>query len=626
MVSKMDFDPKGPWGIVRRVMQEYGRKHLWGYVFGTLFMLMVAITTALSAWIISDVVDQVFVDRNIAEVTALVVAVLVISILRGVSLYGSSVIMSRVSNAIRADMQMRIFDHMMKLGVNYFDKTPSSDLIAAIAQRASSPGNTLKTVLTTFGREILSLVGLVTVMIIQSPAMSLIVLVIGPIAVVGVRYLVRRIRNAAKGEIEGMTGIISATQEAAHGIRIVKAFNLEPVMAKRTMDSVEWVRQRSNRISAITAGTSPLMETLGGVAIAGVMMWAGYQTIFANSTPGPFVSFVAALLLAYEPAKRLANTRVSLERDVIGAKTVYRILDARPSLDSNPEGPELTVAGGEITFKDVTFGYRSKKPVLRDFNFTATPGKVTALVGPSGSGKSTIINLIERFYDVQQGEILIDGQNISKVRIASLRNNIALVSQDTVIFRGTVRENIRFGRPSATDAEVEEAARNAMAHEFIEHMPEGYDTELEAGGGQMSGGQRQRLAIARAMVRDARIILLDEATSALDAESEHQVQIAFDRLMVGRTTIVIAHRLSTILGADRICVVVGGQIVESGKHAELIATSRHYARIYHLQFERHVEPKADGDDGDDGLGVFVDGPGVSVEPEGTAFVRAGRTG
>jgi subfamily B ATP-binding cassette protein MsbA len=344
MFSKIEFDPKGPWGIVQRVMKEYGRKHAWGYIFGTLFMLMVAVTTALSAWIISDVVDQVFVDRDMAQVTALVVAVLVISIARGVSLYGSSVIMSRISYAIRADMQMRVFDHIMKLGVNYFDKTPSSDLIAAMTQRASSPGNTLKTVLTTFGREILSLVGLVTVMIIQSPGMSLIVLLIGPIAVIGVRFLVKRIRSAAKGELEGMTGIIAATQEAAHGIRIVKAFNLEPVMTKRTMDSVEFVRWRSNRIAAVTAGTSPLMETLGGVAIAGVMLWAGYQTIFAESTPGPFVSFVAALLLAYEPAKRLANTRVSLERDVIGAKTVYRILDAKPALDPNPDGPELTVS------------------------------------------------------------------------------------------------------------------------------------------------------------------------------------------------------------------------------------------------------------------------------------------
>ncbi|MBN9023626.1 MAG: ABC transporter ATP-binding protein, partial [Rhizobiales bacterium] len=584
---------------------------------------------ALSAWIISDVVDQVFVDRNIAEVTALVVAVIVISVARGVSLYGSSVIMTRISNAIRSDIQMRVFDHLVKLGVNYFDKTPSSDLIAAMTQRASSPGNTLKTVLTTFGREVLSLVGLVTVMIIQSPGMSFIVLVIGPIAVVGVRQLVKRIRNAAKGELEGMTGIIAATQESAQGIRIVKAFNLEPVMRQRTSNSVEWVRMRSNRIGAITAATSPMMETLGGFAIAGVMLWAGYQTIFADSTPGPFVSFITALLLAYEPAKRLANTRVVLERDTIGAKTIFRILDAKPGLDSNPDGPELEVGPGEIVFRDVTFGYRTKKPVLRNFDFTAAAGKVTALVGPSGSGKSTIINLIERFYDVQSGAIEVDGQNISTVRLASLRNNVALVSQDTVIFRATVRENIRFGRLSATDEEVEVAARNAMADEFITNLPEGYDTELEAGGGQLSGGQRQRLANARAMLRDAPILLLDEATSALDAESEHQVQIAFDRLMAGRTTIVIAHRLSTVLGADRICVMVNGEIVESGRHAELLQLGKHYARIYHLQFERHVEPRTEGPGGDDTVAPLVGEIAVEdpdEDADGEALLRAGLRG
>ncbi|HET7716517.1 MAG TPA: ABC transporter ATP-binding protein, partial [Bauldia sp.] len=552
--------------------------------------------------------------------------VLVISLVRGISLYGSAVVLSRIGNAIRADMQMRIFDHLLKLGVNYFDRTQSSELISAMTVRAQSAGSTLNTVMTSFGRDLLSVIGLVAVMLIQSPGMSVIVLVIGPIAVLGVRYLVRRIRTATRGELDGITGIISSTQETAHGIRIVKAFNLESAMKKRTWDSVDYVRQRANRMGAISAGTSPLMETLGGFAIAGVMMWAGYETIFQGSTPGPFVSFVTALLLAYEPAKRLANTRVMLEREAFGAKTLYRILDAEPSLNANPDGPELAVSGGEIVFEEVTFGYRRNRPVLRDFNFRAAPGKVTALVGPSGSGKSTIINLIERFYDVQSGRILIDGQDISVVRLASLRNNIALVSQDTVIFKASVRENIRFGRPSATDEEVEEAARNAMAHDFILQMRDGYDTELDSGGGKLSGGQRQRIAIARAMLRDAPIILLDEATSSLDAESEHQVQVAFDRLMSGRTTIVIAHRLSTILGADRICVVAGGQIIESGRHAELLALGKHYARIYHLQFEKH---DADGKTKipiagttHQGLGVFVDGPGVSVEPKGTAFVRA----
>jgi subfamily B ATP-binding cassette protein MsbA len=365
-------------------------------------------------------------------------------------------------------------------------------------------------------------------------------------------------------------------------------------MRTRMNQAIETVRQRGNRIGAIKAQTSPLMETLGGFAIAGVMLWAGYQTIYEGVRPGAFVSFVAAILLAYEPAKRLANTRVGIERGVVGVQFIYAILDTKPTLDTNPDGPELKVEHGDVVFRNVNFNYRKRTAVLTDFNFNAPAGKVTALVGPSGSGKSTIISLIERYYDVQSGTIAIDGQDISKVRLASLRDNLALVSQDTVIFDATVRENIRFGRPSATDEEVEEAARNAMAHDFILALKGGYDHELGDAGKSLSGGQRQRIAIARAMLRDAPIILLDEATSSLDSESENQVQIAFDRLMAGRTTIVIAHRLSTILSADQICVLVRGNVVESGRHAELIAAGKHYARLYYLQFEKHADDEAAG--------------------------------
>ncbi len=301
------------------------------------------------------------------------------------------------------------------------------------------------------------------------------------------------------------------------------------------------------------------------------------------------MSFITAILLAYEPAKRLANTRVGLERSVIGVRFCYNILDTETTMDPNPDGPELAVTEGDIRFDKVDFGYRKKTPVLREFDFHAEGGKLTALVGPSGSGKSTIMSLLERFYDVSSGTITIDGQDISKVRIASLRDQLALVSQHTSIFRDTIRENIRFGRASATDEEVETAARNAMAYDFIMATPEGFETELEEGSGLLSGGQLQRLAIARAMLRDAPIILLDEATSSLDSESENQVQIAFERLMAGRTTIVIAHRLSTVLGASKICVVVDGKITESGRHADLLAAGKQYARLYKLQFERHED-------------------------------------
>jgi ATP-binding cassette subfamily B protein len=587
-LSFLKFDPHGPWPLIGRLFREAGKKHTGGYIIATIFMVLVAGTTALSAWILRDVVDQVFVDRDLATLTFLVGGVVVISLVRGIALYGSTVTLTRVGNAIVAEMQMRVFRHLLDLGMNYYDRTHSSELIAAMSVRARAAGEVLNTVLTSFGRDLLSVIGLVTVMIIQSPWMSLIVLVIAPIAIVGVNRLLRQMRDVAKAEFQGMSQIISAMQETAQGIRIVKAFNLESAMMSRMGEAVDSVRKRSDKVGAIKARTSPLMETLGGFAIAGVMLWAGYETIYSGTKPGAFVSFIAAILLAYEPAKRLANTRVGIERSVAGIKFLYKILDTKPSMDPNLDGPDLKVERGDVLFKKVTFAYRRNPPVLQDFNFHAPAGKVTALVGPSGSGKSTIMALIERYYDAASGKIQIDGQDIHKVRLASLRDQIALVSQDTVIFRASVRENLRFGRPSATDAEVEQAAKDAMAHDFIMETKQGYDTELEEGGAQLSGGQRQRIAIARAMLRDAPIILLDEATSSLDSESENQVQVAFDRLMAGRTTIVIAHRLSTVLGADQICVLVRGQVVETGRHAELIAAGKHYSRLYYLQFEKHA--------------------------------------
>lgn len=592
-------DEKGPWPIIARLFREGWRKYLPGYAVASFFMLFVAATTALTAWIIGDVVDDVFIDQDVNQLLLLAGGIFAISAIRGISLYGSAVALARTGNRIVADMQKRLYDHVLNLGVGYFDKTHSSLLITAISNRVSSAAGVLNTVLTSFVRDFLSVVGLVTVMVIKNPILSVIVLVIGPIALIGVSGLVKRIRKVARAEFGGMAQIIASMQETAAGVRIIKAFNLESAMRTRMQTSVEDVRQRRDKIAVIRARTSPLMETLGGFAVAGVILWAGYSTIYAGQKPGSFMSFITAILLAYEPAKRLANTRVGLERNVVGVRFVYEILDTPVTMDSNLDGPDLKVSAGGIRFEKVRFGYRRNKPVLKKFNFVAEPGKVTALVGPSGSGKSTIMNLIERFYDVQDGTITIDDQDISKVRIASLRDQIAIVSQHTTIFRDTIRENIRFGRPSATDEEVEEAARNAMAYDFIMNTPDGFDTELEEGTGSLSGGQVQRISIARAMIRDAPIILLDEATSSLDSESEHQIQLAFDHLMAGRTTIVIAHRLSTILGADKICVLVNGQVVESGKHAELLASGKQYARLYQLQFAKLADDDKAPEDNED---------------------------
>jgi ATP-binding cassette subfamily B protein len=426
-------------------------------------------------------------------------------------------------------------------------------------------------------------------MVIQSPAMSLIALVIGPIAVWAVTGLVKRIRALARGEFRSMTKVIASMQETAQGIRIVKALNLEPLMRERMDDAIEGVRQRANKIAAIQARTSPLMETLGGMAIAGVMFWAGYATIFLDQKPGAFMSFITAILLAYEPAKRLARTHVEIEANLIGVRMMYELLDTKSTMEMNRGGPCLAVESGEVRFEKVDFSYRPKEKLFKNFDFVAEGGQMTALVGPSGSGKSTLMALILRFYDPRGGKILVDKQDIAGIDVASLHDQIAFVSQEVVLFNDTIRQNIRFGRPDATDAEIEQAARDAMAHEFISALPHGYDSLIGEHGANLSGGQRQRLAIARAMLRDASIILLDEATSSLDSESEHQVQLAFDRLMQGRTTIVIAHRLSTVLGADKICVLCKGEIVEEGHHSALLAADKQYARLYNLQFRQQAE-------------------------------------
>jgi ATP-binding cassette subfamily B protein len=582
----------GSLALIKRLVSETGREFLPRYAVVVVLGLIIAGTTGLNAWIIKDLINKVFFDREAAMLFVLTGIVIANGFVRGFSLYVSSLILGRIGNAIVARTQKRLFDHMLTLGADFYDRTPSSDLITRLSHNAVAARQVLDIVINSTSRDALSLVALVAVMVIQSPLMSLIVLIIGPLAIYGINRLVRRVRTVARQEFTSQTMVISDMQDTALGIRVVKAFNLEGAMGERMNASIEALRQRADKIVKITARSSPQMEVLGGLAIAIIVLWAGYQTIYLGVQPGALMSFIAAIALAYEPAKRLARTQIGLEAGLVGVRLMYELLDTPSTLAANPNGPELKVRAGEVKFSDVDFAYRSEAPLFRGFNFTAAGGKTTALVGPSGSGKSTVMSLIERFYDISGGAITIDGQDIAAVKLSSLRDNIAMVSQDTYLFRASIRENIRFGRPSATDAEVEQAARQAMAHDFILATVSGYDTELGGQGMQLSGGQRQRLAIARAMLRNAPIVLLDEATSALDSESEHQVQIAFERLMRGRTTIVIAHRLSTVVHADKIAVLVDGRVVEEGRHEELLAADRQYARFYRLQFEPRARDAA----------------------------------
>ncbi len=578
----------GSIALIRRLFAESARDYVGRFAIAFGLLGLVALATAGAAWITKDIVDGIFFERDRSLLVVIPLTIGGLFILRGFAAYGANVILARTGNRIVARLQKRLFDRILAFDVQDFARIESSDLINRMSRNATAARDVINGVAGGFGRDFLTLVALLAVMVIQSPLMSLIAFTAGPIAIIGVTSVIRRIRRIARAEFHSLGQVIAAMQETAAGIRIIKAFNLEPLMRRRMDTAIEDVRERADKIAVVGARTGPIMETFGGIAVGAITLWAGYAVLVLGAAPGSFMAFTTAMLLAYEPATRLARLQVQIEQNLVGVRLMYELLDLEPALAADPDAPALAVARGEIAFDEVDFAYPGKPPLFRGLSFVAGAGETTALVGPSGAGKSTVIALLERFFAPGAGRVLIDGQDIAAVEVASLRHNIALVSQDVQLFRGTVRDNIRFGRPDASDIEVETAAAGAMAADFIRALPHGYDTEVGEGAAQLSGGQRQRLAIARAMLRDAPIVLLDEATSALDSESEHQVQLAFDHLKRGRTTLVIAHRLSTVLNADRILVFVDGMIVEDGRHADLLAAGRQYARLYRLQFDHEL--------------------------------------
>ena len=403
--------------------------------------------------------------------------------------------------------------------------------------------------------------------------------------------IIKRIRKIATAEYQGIIQVISALQEAIIGNKLIKSYNLEPHMSGRFTEAISAVEKRANKMAIVSSRTSPLMEFMGGLAVASIIFYGGYRNVVGGEEANSLIAFLTALIIAYEPIKRIARMNVTLQGSLIGVKMLYDVLDSDYSIPDVPGAKDLRVHQGDITLDHLSFSYRPGLPVVRDVSLVCPGGHVTALVGPSGSGKSTILNLIERFYRPNAGTVAIDGQDLAQTTTASLRRNVSLVSQDTFLFSDTLRNNIRLARPAATDAEIEAAARAAYAHDFILEQPQGYDTQVGENGGSLSGGQRQRISIARAFLKNAPILLLDEATSALDSESEQQIQRAFDQLMQGRTTLVIAHRFSTIRNARTIHVLNDGRLVASGTHQELVGDSASlYAHLYRLQYQEAAVP------------------------------------
>ncbi|MDF3215108.1 MULTISPECIES: ABC transporter ATP-binding protein [Mesorhizobium] len=569
--------------LVARLIRESFYQHRFGYGAAILSMLVVAATTGASAWILKEITDEFVVFKRIDRVNLIAGGVATIFILKGLANFIQAYFMSRVGNAIIADRQRKIYDRILAQGIEFYHSTSSSDLITRMTNNAQAARNVLDLVVTSYVRDLLSLVVLVGVMVWQQPALSIICFVVGPLAIYGVNRILKRVRKFAAMEFRSVGQIVQVMQETAIGVRVVKSFNLEGAMRNRMYKAVSDVENRANNIATLEAATSPVMETLAGLAIAGAIFVSGFLVLQGGQMPGNIMAFIGALLFAYEPAKRLARVRISLESGIVGVRMMFELADQPLTLVEKPDAKPLLAGPGEIRFDAVDFAYQKGPPVLDRFDLTLAPGKMTALVGPSGGGKSTILNLIMRMYDPQSGRVLFDGHDISHATLASLREKIAYVSQDTFLFAGTIMHNIRLGREGATDDEVIAAAKAANAHDFISAQAKGYETDVGENGGLLSGGQRQRISIARAMLRNAEILLLDEATSALDAESEALFRDALQQLTEGRTTIVIAHRLSTVHQADTIVVLEAGKVVESGPHKTLLQQGGLYQKLYEYQ-------------------------------------------
>ena len=571
--------------LIRRLLTEQGLVHWRKYAVAFVFMATAAGCTAASAYLIGDVINQAYVNRSLPGIITLGVATVVLFAVKGLATYVHSVVLSRIGNRIVADNQRAVFAKLLNEGLGFFSDRHSTEFVARLSTGAAAATQVINLLVTSVGRDLLSLIGLVAVMVVQDPLMSFISFVVVPPAFLILRKLIRRIYSIARTQFHGGTRIIETLQETLQGIRIVKAFTLEDIMRERFDRNVAAVESEANKMARVSYRAGPLMETLGGCAVAMAIIYGGYRVIETGATPGQFFSFIAAFLLAYEPAKRLARLNIELNSALVGVRILFEVIDSPPSEPLDTNKPFLQIKTPRLVFDDVHFGYRADERVLRGMTFTAESGKLTALVGPSGGGKSTVFNLILRFYDAKLGKITIDEQDIIQRSRQSLRQHVAYVGQDVFLFRGTVRENIEFGKPGASEDEIVAAAKAAYAHDFITSFPRGYDTPVGEHGLQLSGGQRQRVAIARALIKNAPIILLDEATAALDSESELQVRKAMEHLCQGRTTLVIAHRLHTVAHADCIYVVEDGRVVESGRHDELLRRAGRYASFYGLQLK-----------------------------------------
>ena len=569
--------------IYKRLI-KLAKPHLPKFILAMLCMLVVGGLTSALAFLVKPVLDDIFMKKNAAMLKWIPIAVVAIYMLKGLCTYVQTILMNFIGQRVVADIRNRLYQVIQTQSMSFFTKNPTGILMSRITNDVNSMQGAVSEAVTSLLKDSFTLICLMFVIFYRDWQLALVAMVIFPVTIYPIATFGRKMRKLATRTQVTMGSLTTLLQETISGARIVKAFGREDYESSRFSRENENLLKLTLKSVAISAVSSPFMEFLGGVGIAAIIFYGGYQVIQGVSTPGTFFSFLAALILLYEPIKRLTNVNNTIQQGIAGAQRVFSIIDAVPEIRNKPEAIPLLAISKAIDIRNVTFRYEDT-PVLKQINLTVRAGEAVAFVGMSGGGKTTLVNLIPRFYDVSEGQILIDGRDIRDVTMESLRAQIGIVTQQTILFNDTVRNNIIYGDIEKTEADVIRAAKAANAHHFIMNLPDGYDTVIGEQGTKLSGGERQRISIARALLKDAPILVLDEATSSLDTEAEIEVQEALENLMKGRTTLVIAHRLSTIRNADRIVVLVNGEIVEEGTHEALLDKKGEYFRLYQMQFK-----------------------------------------
>ncbi|MBM4338303.1 MAG: lipid A export permease/ATP-binding protein MsbA [Deltaproteobacteria bacterium] len=591
--------------LYRRLLQLV-RPYWIKLCLAMVFMILVSGLTAAQALLVKPAMDGVFfkkegippvvkniiiqlrledllLKKDMEMILLLPIAIILLFLLKGIFDYGQAYLMNFVGLRVVADIRQRLYDHLQDLSLSFFTQTPTGVLISRITNDVNLVQGAVSNAITGLIKDAVTILGLTAVVFYRDWKLGLIAFIVFPIAIIPIKEFGKRLRKFSRKGLQRMGSLTTFLHETITGNRIVKAFNMEEYEKRRFAEENEKYFKIFLKRVKIRALSHPLMELLGGIGVAIILWVGGYSVVRGDMTPGTFFSFMTALLMLYAPVRNLNKVNLEVQEGLAAAARIFELLDTVAEVKEEKDANPLPLISKGIEFEEVSFKYDSA-PVLKSLSLHVRVGETVAIVGMSGAGKTSLVNLLPRFYDVEEGRILIDGRDIRNVTLKSLREQIGLVTQQTILFNDTVRNNIAYGSLLRSDREIMEAAKAANAHDFIQGLPQGYDTVIGEGGVKLSGGERQRLSIARAILKNAPILILDEATSSLDSDSETEVQIAMDALMKGRTVFVIAHRLSTIRNAHRIIVLSNGEMIEQGTHEALMALNGEYRRLYDLQF------------------------------------------